>query len=528
MKQVWVRKMHRRMLWSLMLTLALSVAWVVQAQTDVAAAPRDQGITLKLDVPSGLYGYVDDSGKWLIAPRFEYAREFHEGLAAVAEPSGRWGYIRPDGSYAIQPEYRAAYDFRGGLAVVDIGKKAGVIDTTGALKLKSSYYLAGAGDVDGYLAVITDVDPSQVLENRRYGLITNRGVEIKPAYDGRPDVFDGFITLYKEGASGEYMDRTTYVALDDGKVIQLPGELRSVSDGVGLIAYYVDPSESLNRSNPRTRYAYLLPDGKIIDAYTDWSGRKHVFVEACNFSEGLACVAINRTEMGHKHHDDWGYLKKDGTWLIQPNFERAGDFNDGIAPVKAGYSWGYLNFDGSWFIEPVWVESASNVPEEFGFDTGAYKQSEVDYVYREARAIVKSLVNDSMSDYDKLRVIYQYITEKVKYDQNFYAHNVPRISYTAYGALRYNIAVCEGYSELLNVMLNMAGVENRIITGTIGSSGIAHAWNLIRIDGALYHVDATWDAGMTKWDYFLRSDDYMKLSRTWNEQKYEAAPKDYK
>jgi len=33
---------------------------------------------------------------------------------------------------------------------------------------------------------------------------------------------------------------------------------------------------------------------------------------------------------------------------------------------------------------------------------------------------------------------------------------------------------------------------------------------------------------MTKWDYFLRSDDYMKLSRTWNEQKYEAAPKDYK
>jgi len=333
-------------------------------------------------------------------------------LAAVAEQSGRWGYIRPDGSYAIRPEYQAAYDFHNGLAVVSIGQKAGVIDKTGALKLKSSYYLAAAGDTDEYLAVITDVDPSKGLEKRRYGLITNRGVEIRPAYDDRPSVTDGFIIFYKEGASGEYMDRSLHVVLDDGKIIQLPGELKSVSDGVGLIVYYADLSESMNRSNPRMRYAYLLPDGKIIDSYTDWQGQKYAFVEACEFSEGLACVAINRTDLGNEHYDRWGYLKKDGTWLIEPNFVRAGDFSDGIAPVKHGYSWGYLNYDGSWFIEPVWVESAKNVPAEFGFDTGIYKQPEVEYVYREARTIVKSLVNDSMSDYDKLRVIYRYITER--------------------------------------------------------------------------------------------------------------------
>jgi len=521
---VKVLKMNKKILWTLMFTLALSVVGFGGALTEVAAETADEGGTPKLDIRAGLYGYVDSSGKWLIEPKFEYARPFHEGLAAVAERNGSWGYIRPDGSYAIQPQYLAAYDFHNGLAVVSIGQKAGVIDRTGALKLKSEYYLDGVDNSGEYLAVITDVDPNKGMEQHRYGLITITGVEIKPLYDGRPGITDGFITLYREGASRLYEDRSFYVALDDGKVIQLPGNLRSVSDGVGLIEY--DVEESLHRSNSRTRYAYLMPDGEIIDSYTDWNGKKHLFVEACGFSEGLACVAIT-SGSGDEYFDRWGFLRKDGTWLVEPVYLSAGSFQDGIAPVKSIYSWGYINFDGSWFIEPKRIEPAQSVPAEFGFSPGSYKQSEVDYVYREAQAIVKSLVNDSMSDYDKLRAIYQYITDRVKYDQNFYEQNVPRVSYTAYGALKYNIAVCEGYSELLNVMLNLAGVENQIITGTIRSSGVPHAWNLVRIDGVMYHVDSTWDSGNMTWLYFLRSDEYMRNNRTWTESNYPAAPRDY-
>ena len=45
----------------------------------------------------GLYGYVDIDGQWVIAPRFESAQPFSEGLAAVCQ-GGLWGYIAlPEG-----------------------------------------------------------------------------------------------------------------------------------------------------------------------------------------------------------------------------------------------------------------------------------------------------------------------------------------------------------------------------------------------------------------------------------------------
>ena len=48
-----------------------------------------------------------------------------------------------------------------------------------------------------------------------------------------------------------------------------------------------------------------------------------------------------------------------------------------------------------------------------------------------------------------------------------------------------------------------------------GAARDCHAWNLVQIDGARYHVDATWDdptpdrAGYVRYDHFLKSDDYM-------------------
>lgn len=321
----------------------------------------------------------------------------------------------------------------------------------------------------------------------------------------------------------EYADRTYYTIMADGSIITLDGQISKVSEGVGLIEYLADT----NSQTPEKRYEFITSEGKIIKSYKSTSGKEYFFIKVNEFSEGFAAVAINKGS----YENSWGFLKRDGTWLIEPIYSKAGSFKNGVAPVKSFLSWGYINTDLTWFIEPKAIEPISKPHSAFAdlIDSGLYTQSEHDYCIDKAQTILKDIVKDSMSDYEKLASIYDYITENVKYDYINYAEkNIPRVSFTAYGALKYNIAVCNGYSNVLNLMLNLAGIENKQVTGVVKRSGFAHSWNLVKIDGKYYHVDATWDAENNKKQYFMKSDEYMLNSRTWNNENYPKAEKNYR
>ncbi|WP_274363642.1 WG repeat-containing protein [Paenibacillus thermotolerans] len=507
-------------------TLLLSSLGYAPATQAGPAAP-----VLKYDKSTGLYGYVDQSGKWVIKPSFGDAREFSEGLAAVISGNQNylWGYIKPDGTFAVEPKYARAYDFKGGRAVVDDQGLAGVIDKNGKYIVKPEYYLYGADEQEHYLAVITDVMQGRGIENGKYGIITSKGVVIKPTFDGAPFAMDSFVLFYTEGKSKQYVDRTHYAALPDGKTIRLEGEMASVSEGMGLIEYTV--GQALARSNSNRRYAYLTADGKLFKSYKR-NGKEYPFLVAQDFSEGVAAVAVNFTEGGASYNDTYGFLKKDGTWLVEPKYLQAGSFKNGVAPVKPFFNWGYIKKDLTWFVEPKPVTPVTKpdaAMSKKNIDLMLYSQSEHDFVVGQAKSILKKIITGSMSEYEKVAKIHEYVTTHVDYDyDNFYSNNIPRVSYSAYGALKYNLAVCEGYTELMGLMLNMAGVESMKAVGVIRTSGIGHAWNIVKIDGKYYHLDATWDSGNDRNDYFLRSDEFMLQSRAWSAKYYPEAPADYK
>jgi hypothetical protein len=60
---------------------------------------------------------VNTLGEVVIPPRFEFASDFHEGLAAV-QINGKMGYIDPAGQWAIKPIFAGAGRFSEGLAGV--------------------------------------------------------------------------------------------------------------------------------------------------------------------------------------------------------------------------------------------------------------------------------------------------------------------------------------------------------------------------------------------------------------------------
>ena len=65
------------------------------------------------------------------------------------------------------------------------------------------------------------------------------------------------------------------------------------------------------------------------------------YESAGQFSEGLACVKL----LGK-----WGYIRKDGEMVIPFKYENALDFSEGLAPVMIMNKWGYINDNGDLVI----------------------------------------------------------------------------------------------------------------------------------------------------------------------------------
>ncbi|MDN0064130.1 S-layer homology domain-containing protein [Collinsella ihumii] len=94
------------------------------------------------------------------------------------------------------------------------------------------------------------------------------------------------------------------------------------------------------------------------------------------------------------------------------------------------------------------------------------------------------------SDYDKAKALHDYLVRTCVYDyHNYAAGTIPAESYTAYGALVLGRAVCNGYAEAYEYLLEQVGIDSTIVS----SDAMNHAWNVVTIYGNNYHVDVTWD-----------------------------------
>ncbi|MDO4474882.1 MAG: transglutaminase domain-containing protein [Eubacteriales bacterium] len=130
------------------------------------------------------------------------------------------------------------------------------------------------------------------------------------------------------------------------------------------------------------------------------------------------------------------------------------------------------------------------------------------------------------SEYEKVKAVYDYMCSNVDYDYS--GDNSDRTRFSAYGAMINNRCVCQGYALAVYRLLLTLGVDCRLISGT--GCGEAHAWNIVKIGGSYYNVDATWDAGTNgNYSCFLKSDasfvDHVKDAAF--EGKFAMTSKDY-
>lgn len=154
-------------------------------------------------------------------------------------------------------------------------------------------------------------------------------------------------------------------------------------------------------------------------------------------------------------------------------------------------------------------------------------------VEKKVSEIIKSIITPEMTDFEKEIEIHNYIVNNSNYDEeNYKKGTVPKESKTSYGVLVNGKGVCGGYASAMDKLLKAAGLESMIISGEAGEDGKyePHVWNLVKLDGEYYHIDATWDDpvyilnGMRRdvlhFDYFNLNDEEMSKDHKWDRDKY--------
>lgn len=138
-------------------------------------------------------------------------------------------------------------------------------------------------------------------------------------------------------------------------------------------------------------------------------------------------------------------------------------------------------------------------------------------------------ITPTMSDYDKIKVIHDYLVTTVTYDHESLTGRVDRNGdpYNIIGPILKKRAVCWGIACAFKLLCDYCRVKSFVITGNaIPADGDAgHAWNIVKIDDKTYHVDATWDLRQKgdvsiSYDYFNLDDKLIGKDHTWNKRFY--------
>ena len=153
-----------------------------------------------------------------------------------------------------------------------------------------------------------------------------------------------------------------------------------------------------------------------------------------------------------------------------------------------------------------------------------------DAFYEIVNSIFDAAFDHSASSYEKALKVHDYLVEKLYYDTS-----IDMISKEngTYGAIKNKATMCQGYSEaLMLILISATDVDAKLIVGEANNGNgewIGHAWNLVYMEDAWYHVDATFSdpvsnvEGQINHFYFGQNDAFMLADHSWDAAFWPAA-----
>lgn len=143
-----------------------------------------------------------------------------------------------------------------------------------------------------------------------------------------------------------------------------------------------------------------------------------------------------------------------------------------------------------------------------------FKKNKIQEHQKAMSARIEKLVRPALklSEWEKEKYVHDFICENVYYDKlkKPYSHEI-------IGPLGQGVGVCEGIAKTVKVLMDALGIWCMIaLCGNNPEKGIKyrHTWNIVKIGGTFYHLDATFDNTLSckdsqpeiRYDYFNLSD----------------------
>jgi hypothetical protein len=299
----------------------------------------------------GKSGFVDKTGKVVVAPHWDEARNYADGMALVST-KGKRGFIDTGGRVVVPPLWDGAWDCTDGMALVSKVGKCGFIDKGGKVVVAPQW------DATFFFKCreLEWRDPSGLgklwLESKLYSDVRDRGY--RPEETESVTQTEKLLQFFSNGLAPVGKD-------DKWGFIDRSGNIVVPIQWDGAQPF----SDVLAPVRKDGKWGFIDRSGNIV-VPIQWNG-------AQSFSDGLAAV---------KNSEKWGFIDRTGAVVIPVEYDKPAHFFDGLARVTKGGNLAIIDKvgralvpkelnghikDASWDGDAVYLIWAARSPPE-GFE----------------------------------------------------------------------------------------------------------------------------------------------------------------
>jgi hypothetical protein len=288
--------------------------------------------------------YMNSEGQILFKTKFDYPNfSFNYGICRFLK-NRKYGFFDKKGNIVIQAQFEDVSDFLEPIAWAKKEGKYGYIGLDGNWLIQPSFHYAENFSED--LALVTI--------GNRYGYINSKGEFIIPAiYENASSFSEGLASVKKKGK---------YIFIDKkGR--------QSIKNSFDFAGSF---HEGLARVKNKNKFGYINKKSEVVIPFE----LEEVVHDAYNFKEDRVVFVKN---------NKYGYMDRAGRIIIEPKFDFADYFVDGVALVSINQKVGYINQLGEYIIKPQFENG-----ESFSEGFAAVKKSEL-YGYIQLEQIAKQV-----------------------------------------------------------------------------------------------------------------------------------------
>jgi biopolymer transport protein ExbD len=317
---------------------------------------------------NGEYQYIDmkQKGKITINPQFGEAHFFRDGLALVktSGKDGNWGYIDKTGKFIVAPTYSMAQHFSEGVAWAQIeGKPPMLIDKKGKtlLQIDSLVTAKPFNDGSSAISVYSKGNIIHMLINKNGKTIATNSEDF---FGLNEDIYSiqnnetkkwGFKNIKGETVINEQFDEV--LQFTDGVAKVRVGDKWGAIDKKGN--FIITPQYDVLSYD--SDGLFIAQSGKKIG----WINKKNEMVinpqydienffpkefDELNNPQGFLGNKLSPVKIGSK----WAYIDKKGQIIINPQFDYAMPFSGDYAIVLSDNKVGLINQKGDFVVPPLY------------------------------------------------------------------------------------------------------------------------------------------------------------------------------